>query len=56
MFINDDDMIPVIKRLEDLREIDNQSRRIARDEWLAALIGSTAAIALIFTLAAILNQ
>ncbi len=56
MYLKEDHMIPVIKRLEDLREIDNQSRRIARDEWLAALIGSTAAIALIFTLAAILNQ
>ena len=56
MYLKEDHMIPVIKRLEDLREIDNQSRRIARDEWIAAAIGSAAAIALIFTLAAILNQ
>ena len=56
MYINDDDMIPVIRRLDELKRADDASRRIARDEWLAALIGSTAAIALIFTLAAILNQ
>ncbi len=56
MFINDDDMIPVIKRLEDLREIDNQSRRIVRDEWITALIGSTCAIGLIFILAKLINQ
>lgn len=56
MFINDDDMIPVIRRLDDLKKIDDESRRIRREDWIVAVIGSTAAIALIFTLAAILNQ
>jgi hypothetical protein len=54
MYLKEDHMIPVIKRLEDLREIDNQSRRI--DEWITAAIGSTAAIALIFILAQLINQ
>lgn len=56
MYLNDEHMIPVIRRLDDLKRIDHESRRIVRDEWITALIGSTAAIALIFTLAAILNQ
>lgn len=56
MYLKEDHMIPVIKRLEDLREIDNQSRRIARDEWITALIGSMCAIGLIFILAQLINQ
>jgi len=56
MYLKDDHMIPVIKRLEDLRKIDNQSRRISKDEWLTALIGSMAAIGLIFILAQLINQ
>lgn len=56
MFINDDDIIPVIRRLDDLKRADDESRRISRDEWITALIGSTCAIGLIFILAQLINQ
>ena len=56
MYLNQDDYIKVIRRLDDLKQIDQESRRIRRDEWITATIGTAAAIALIFTLAAILNQ
>lgn len=56
MYLKQDDYIKVIRRIDDLKQIDNESRRIRRDEWITATIGTAAAIALIFTLAAILNQ
>ena len=56
MYLNQQDYIKVIKRLDDLKQIDNESRRIRREEWITAAIGSAAAIALICTLAEILNQ
>ena len=56
MFINDDDMIPVIRRLDDLKRADDESRRIRREDWIVATLGTISAIALIFILATIINQ
>ncbi len=55
MYLKEDHMIPVINRIEHLKQIDKESRIIRRDEWITALIGSTAAIGLIFILAKLIS-
>ncbi len=55
MYLKEDHMIPVINRLEHLKQIDKESRIIKRDEWITALIGSTCAIGLIFILAKLIS-
>jgi len=56
MYLKKDHMIPVINRIEHLKQIDRESRIIKRDEWITALLGSASAIGLIFILAQLINQ
>jgi hypothetical protein len=56
MYLKEDHMIPVINRLEHLKQIDKESRIIKRDEWINALLGSASAIGLIFILAQLISQ
>lgn len=56
MYLKEDHMIPVIRRLDDLKRLDDESRRLRREDWIVATLGTISAIALIFLLATIINQ
>lgn len=56
MYLKDKDNIKVINRLNHLLEIEKESERITKEDWLYSLIGSVSAIGILFLLSNLINQ
>ena len=56
MYLKDRDQITVINRLSQLKEIEKESERITKDEWILSLIGSACTIGILFLLSNLINQ
>ena len=56
MYLKDKDNIKVISRLNHLLEIEKESERITKDEWIASAIGAACMIGILFLLSNLINQ